>query len=89
MRQHMSRLHLNVVTTTREYPLMYLLPIQCYGMILKLTLTTIIEVVDWGKAKWHTIPKVCMQTSRNKILNEPNSGFGTLIMLRLIQLNPL
>jgi hypothetical protein len=21
-------------------------------MILKLTLTTIIEVVDWGKAKW-------------------------------------
>jgi hypothetical protein len=26
-------------------------------MILKLVLTIIIEVVDWGKTKWHTIPK--------------------------------
>jgi hypothetical protein len=24
-------------------------------MILKLTLTIVIKVVDWGKAKWHII----------------------------------
>jgi hypothetical protein len=59
----MSSLHLNVAMTTREYPLMYSLLIQCYGMILKLAITTITKVVDWGKAKWHIILKVCMQTS--------------------------
>jgi hypothetical protein len=26
-------------------------------MILKLALTIVTKVVDWGKAKWHTIPK--------------------------------
>jgi hypothetical protein len=55
MKQCMSWLHLNVVATTREYPLVYSLPIWCYEVILKLALTTTIEVVDWGKAKRHTI----------------------------------
>jgi len=59
MRQRMSWLHLNVATITVEYPLMYSL-LQYCGMILKLTLTIITEVVDWGKAKRHTTPKgVC------------------------------
>ncbi len=51
----MGWLHLNVAVTIGEYPLMYLLPIQHCGMILKSTLTTITKVVDWGKAKQHTI----------------------------------
>jgi hypothetical protein len=35
----------------------YLLPIWHCGMILKLTLTIIIKMVDWGKTKQHNIPK--------------------------------
>jgi hypothetical protein len=53
----MSWLHLNVVITTKEYPLMYLLPIQCYGMILKSALTIVTKSVDWAKTKWHIFPK--------------------------------
>ncbi len=53
----MSWLHLNVAPTIGNYPLMYLLPIWCYGMILKLTLTTFNKMVDWGKTKWHNISK--------------------------------
>ncbi len=36
---------------------MYLLPIPCYRMILKLALTIVTKVVDWGKTKWHIFPK--------------------------------
>jgi hypothetical protein len=53
----MSWLHLNVAMTIGKYPLMYLLMIQHCGMTLKSTLTTITKVVDWGKTKWHIIPK--------------------------------
>jgi hypothetical protein len=55
MKKHMGWLHLNVVATTIKYPLMYLLLIRHCGMIMKLTLTTFTKVVDWEKAKWHTI----------------------------------
>jgi hypothetical protein len=55
MKKHMGWLHLNVVGTTRKYPLMYSLPIRHCGMILKSTLTTFTKVVDWGKAKRHII----------------------------------
>ncbi len=89
MKQHMSCLFLNVATTIGKYPLMYSLLIQHCGMILKLALTTITEVVDWGKAKQHTILEGVHVDFLKQDLNEPRTGFGILIMLRLIKLNPL
>jgi hypothetical protein len=51
---------MNVVATTKKYPLMYSLLIWRCEMILKLALTIITKVVDWGKVKWHTILEVVL-----------------------------
>jgi hypothetical protein len=57
MKKRMLWLHLNVAAILGEYQLMYTFPTRRCGTALKLASITIIELVDWRKAKWQTVPE--------------------------------